>query len=190
MTLSEIHAVMTGGFATISGTVMGAFISFGVGIICLMAPGQHQVLQTLITKSGLTDWCIILNFCLCDGCPFCSCLVKAGISRSGGIQVQESGGGKIAPWVSPMRYIIWEMVRSGSQLRVELVREREKKKSGDCCGRSSKSPGEGIWFYIPSCLPLPLANSVDFLQLSNPPTCLSSACQYPLSLVSVQLHGN
>lgn len=30
MTLSEIHAVMTGGFATIAGTVLGAFISFGV----------------------------------------------------------------------------------------------------------------------------------------------------------------
>ncbi|XP_024423929.2 sodium/nucleoside cotransporter 2 isoform X3 [Desmodus rotundus] len=30
MTLSEIHAVMTGGFATISGTVLGAFISFGI----------------------------------------------------------------------------------------------------------------------------------------------------------------
>ncbi|XP_037008056.2 sodium/nucleoside cotransporter 2 isoform X2 [Artibeus jamaicensis] len=30
MTLSEIHAVMTGGFATISGTVLGSFISFGI----------------------------------------------------------------------------------------------------------------------------------------------------------------
>ncbi|XP_076983873.1 sodium/nucleoside cotransporter 2 [Tamandua tetradactyla] len=30
MTLSELHAVMTGGFATISGTVLGAFISFGI----------------------------------------------------------------------------------------------------------------------------------------------------------------
>ena len=30
MTLSEIHTVMTGGFATIAGTVLGAFISFGV----------------------------------------------------------------------------------------------------------------------------------------------------------------
>uniref|UniRef100_A0A3Q3WJF7 Uncharacterized protein n=1 Tax=Mola mola TaxID=94237 RepID=A0A3Q3WJF7_MOLML len=29
MTKSEIHAVMTGGFATIAGSVMGAFISFG-----------------------------------------------------------------------------------------------------------------------------------------------------------------
>ena len=39
MTLSEIHAVMTGGFATISGTVLGAFISFGVSIVCLITPG-------------------------------------------------------------------------------------------------------------------------------------------------------
>lgn len=30
MTKSEIHAVMTGGFATIAGSVMGAFIQFGV----------------------------------------------------------------------------------------------------------------------------------------------------------------
>lgn len=30
MTKSEIHTVMTGGFATIAGSVMGAFISFGV----------------------------------------------------------------------------------------------------------------------------------------------------------------
>uniref|UniRef100_A0A674JQY9 Sodium/nucleoside cotransporter n=1 Tax=Terrapene triunguis TaxID=2587831 RepID=A0A674JQY9_9SAUR len=30
MTLSEVHAVMTGGFATIAGSVMGAYMSFGV----------------------------------------------------------------------------------------------------------------------------------------------------------------
>ncbi|KAM6181635.1 sodium/nucleoside cotransporter 2 [Erethizon dorsatum] len=30
LTLSEIHAVMTGGFATIAGSVLGAFISFGI----------------------------------------------------------------------------------------------------------------------------------------------------------------
>uniref|UniRef100_A0A8C2X6Z0 Solute carrier family 28 member 1 n=1 Tax=Cyclopterus lumpus TaxID=8103 RepID=A0A8C2X6Z0_CYCLU len=30
MTKSEIHAVMTGGFATIAGSVLGAFISFGI----------------------------------------------------------------------------------------------------------------------------------------------------------------
>lgn len=30
MTRSEIHAVMTGGFSTIAGSVMGAYISFGV----------------------------------------------------------------------------------------------------------------------------------------------------------------
>ena len=30
LTLSEIHAVMTGGFATIAGTVLAAYITFGV----------------------------------------------------------------------------------------------------------------------------------------------------------------
>ena len=30
MTLSELHAVMTGGFSTIAGSVLGAYISFGV----------------------------------------------------------------------------------------------------------------------------------------------------------------
>ncbi|XP_029135047.2 solute carrier family 28 member 3 [Labrus bergylta] len=30
LTLSEIHAVMTGGFASIAGTILGAYISFGV----------------------------------------------------------------------------------------------------------------------------------------------------------------
>ena len=30
MTRSELHAVMTGGFATIAGSVLGAYIAFGV----------------------------------------------------------------------------------------------------------------------------------------------------------------
>ena len=30
MTMSELHAVMTGGFATIAGGVLAAFISFGI----------------------------------------------------------------------------------------------------------------------------------------------------------------
>ena len=33
MTMSELHAVMTGGFATIAGSVLGAYISFGVSSI-------------------------------------------------------------------------------------------------------------------------------------------------------------
>ncbi|NXP21427.1 S28A1 protein, partial [Scytalopus superciliaris] len=37
MTLSEIHAVMTGGFATIAGSVMGAYISFGIDAASLIA---------------------------------------------------------------------------------------------------------------------------------------------------------
>ena len=35
MTKSELHAVMTGGFATIAGSVMAAYISFGVSFIYL-----------------------------------------------------------------------------------------------------------------------------------------------------------
>ncbi|XP_059115539.1 sodium/nucleoside cotransporter 2 isoform X2 [Peromyscus eremicus] len=37
MTLSEMHAVMTGGFATIAGTVLGAFISFGIDASSLIS---------------------------------------------------------------------------------------------------------------------------------------------------------
>ncbi|KAM9311827.1 sodium/nucleoside cotransporter 1 [Gastrophryne carolinensis] len=37
MTKSEIHAVMTGGFGTIAGSVMGAFISFGIDPSSLIA---------------------------------------------------------------------------------------------------------------------------------------------------------
>uniref|UniRef100_A0A8C3NC59 Sodium/nucleoside cotransporter n=1 Tax=Geospiza parvula TaxID=87175 RepID=A0A8C3NC59_GEOPR len=37
MTLSEIHSVMTGGFATIAGSVMGAYISFGIDAASLIA---------------------------------------------------------------------------------------------------------------------------------------------------------
>ncbi|KAL2093012.1 hypothetical protein ACEWY4_010324 [Coilia grayii] len=37
MTKSEIHAVMTGGFATIAGSVMGAFINFGINASALIS---------------------------------------------------------------------------------------------------------------------------------------------------------
>ncbi|XP_055518582.1 sodium/nucleoside cotransporter 1 [Leucoraja erinacea] len=37
MTKSEIHAVMTGGFATIAGSVLGAYISFGINASNLIA---------------------------------------------------------------------------------------------------------------------------------------------------------
>ena len=33
MTVSELHAVCTGGFATIAGSVLGAYIEFGVRIV-------------------------------------------------------------------------------------------------------------------------------------------------------------
>ncbi|NWQ83598.1 S28A2 protein, partial [Columbina picui] len=37
MTHSEVHAVMTGGFSTIAGSVMGAYISFGIDAASLIA---------------------------------------------------------------------------------------------------------------------------------------------------------
>ncbi|KAJ8031961.1 Sodium/nucleoside cotransporter 2 [Holothuria leucospilota] len=37
MTISELHAVMTGGFATIAGTVLGAYISFGISASHLLS---------------------------------------------------------------------------------------------------------------------------------------------------------
>jgi len=37
MTTSELHAIMTGGFATIAGSVLGAFISFGVSATHLLS---------------------------------------------------------------------------------------------------------------------------------------------------------
>ena len=33
MTKSELHAVMTGGFATIAGSVLATYITFGVSVI-------------------------------------------------------------------------------------------------------------------------------------------------------------
>ncbi|BBD57577.1 Na+ dependent nucleoside transporter [Nostoc sp. HK-01] len=42
MTLSELHAVMTGGFATIAGGVLGAYLSFGI-------PAEHLIAAFFMT---------------------------------------------------------------------------------------------------------------------------------------------
>lgn len=42
MTLSELHAVMTGGFATIAGGVMAAYISFGI-------PAEHLIAASVMS---------------------------------------------------------------------------------------------------------------------------------------------
>jgi concentrative nucleoside transporter, CNT family len=42
MTLSELHAVMTGGFATIAGSVLGAYLSFGI-------PPEHLIAAFFMT---------------------------------------------------------------------------------------------------------------------------------------------
>lgn len=42
MTKSELHAVMTGGFATIAGSVLGAYINFGVYIHFIIILHHYQ----------------------------------------------------------------------------------------------------------------------------------------------------
>ena len=46
MTKSELHAVMTGGFATIAGSVLGAYIGFGVSTKFL--PGLFFIIIIII----------------------------------------------------------------------------------------------------------------------------------------------
>ncbi|KAJ8285429.1 hypothetical protein GJAV_G00026700 [Gymnothorax javanicus] len=67
LTISEIHAVITGGFATIAGSVLGAFISFGIPASHLLtasvmsAPASLAIAKTFwpetekpkITRKGL-----------------------------------------------------------------------------------------------------------------------------------------
>ncbi|MFM6348919.1 MAG: nucleoside recognition domain-containing protein, partial [Dolichospermum sp.] len=43
MTQSELHAVMTGGFATIAGGVLGAYLSFGI-------PPEHLIAAFFMTS--------------------------------------------------------------------------------------------------------------------------------------------
>ena len=42
MTKSELHAVMTGGFATIAGSVLGAYIQYG-------APANHLISASVMS---------------------------------------------------------------------------------------------------------------------------------------------
>lgn len=61
MTYSEIHAVMTGGFSTIAGSVMGAYMSFGVsaeGPTMWPPLGGGSLLRVLMSPStrALAYW--------------------------------------------------------------------------------------------------------------------------------------
>lgn len=56
MTKSELHAVMTGGFATIAGSVLGAYINFGVYIhfiiiFIIINHMYHQISSSLSSLS-------------------------------------------------------------------------------------------------------------------------------------------
>merc|ERR1712156_63775 len=48
MTKSEIHAVMTGGFATIAGSVLAAYISFGVSASHLLSASVMSAPAALV----------------------------------------------------------------------------------------------------------------------------------------------
>ncbi len=60
MTLSELHAVMTGGFATIAGSVLAAYISFGVSASHLLsasvmsAPAALAVAKLMLPETKKT----------------------------------------------------------------------------------------------------------------------------------------
>ena len=47
MTKSELHAVMTGGFATISGSVLAGYIHYGVDIIKSLLLLQFKLLLNI-----------------------------------------------------------------------------------------------------------------------------------------------
>lgn len=53
MTHSELHAVMTGGFATIAGSVLGAYISFGVSYIHTFPPAIIQKYPFIYVRGTL-----------------------------------------------------------------------------------------------------------------------------------------
>ena len=65
MTISEMHAMMTGGFATIAGGLFGAYVGFGVSYFkfttCLIFPEQSHVyghVYKIHTNSKIENgWC-------------------------------------------------------------------------------------------------------------------------------------
>ncbi|CAL8324922.1 unnamed protein product [Gadus morhua 'NCC'] len=81
MTKSEIHAVMTGGLATIAGSVMGAFISFGIDPSSLISASVMAALCALAISKLLypeteefadqSDEDIMASSC--SSAPTCSC---------------------------------------------------------------------------------------------------------------------
>jgi nucleoside permease NupC len=64
MTKSELHAVMTGGFATIAGGVLAAYISFGVSIRSIHSSNSLFILICIhiITDMGIDNDNQIANF--------------------------------------------------------------------------------------------------------------------------------
>lgn len=50
MTKSELHAICTGGFATVAGSTMGGYIAYKVHVTTLFNKNPQQILQILILQ--------------------------------------------------------------------------------------------------------------------------------------------
>ncbi|KAA0191186.1 hypothetical protein HAZT_HAZT011173, partial [Hyalella azteca] len=90
MTMSELHAVMTGGFATIAGSVMAAYISFGVSASHLLSASVMSAPAALAYSKLFYPETepraeIIATYALC------------GFSNIGSIGIQLGGIGALAP---------------------------------------------------------------------------------------------
>uniref|UniRef100_A0A8C7B9B9 Solute carrier family 28 member 1 n=1 Tax=Neovison vison TaxID=452646 RepID=A0A8C7B9B9_NEOVI len=112
MTLSEIHAVMTGGYATIAGSLLGAYISFGVraeilttfalcgfanfssigimlGGLTSMAPQRKSDFSQIVLRALCTGTCVsLVNACVAGilyvprGAADCMTLLNTTIGSS------------------------------------------------------------------------------------------------------------
>ncbi len=61
MTRSELHAVMTGGFATIAGTVLAAFISFGVSYTDTATSAAAATAAAATTTTTTTYYLLLIT---------------------------------------------------------------------------------------------------------------------------------
>lgn len=65
MTESELHAIMAGGFATIAGSVVGIYISFGIDPVALLASSAMSAPAALaLSKLGKSNSFISAQECL------------------------------------------------------------------------------------------------------------------------------
>ena len=55
MTMSELHAIMVGGFATIAGSVYGAYVKFGVSLMVVFLMFLLRTYFSIFIIAKMTD---------------------------------------------------------------------------------------------------------------------------------------